>query len=195
MLCEAWSSDLSPEFCWLFLCTQEKSLWFLEWTIWLQLLWWLTDNMVPKECQGQALSVLGHPHVAGHIGPFLPRTLLCGCISFSSSLLTGPFLFFCLLPSVPSLLLDGTRSYTHKCCLLVSFEILCTFHAPEPVCLLAAFLYFLLSLLPPHGKCWLCICLHQRKCMWKPPCPSCMVALLCSHIFTAIPWGRFAIST
>lgn len=89
-----------------------RSHWFLEWTIWLQLLWWLTDNMVPKECQGQALSVLGHPHVAGHSGPFLPRTLLCGCISFSGSLLTGPFLFLFLLLSVPSSL-DAIWGYTH----------------------------------------------------------------------------------
>lgn len=127
--------------------------------------------------------------------PFLTQNSFVWLHLFSSSLLTGPFLVFFLLPSVPSLLLDGIWSYTHNCCLLVSVVIQCAFHAPEPVCLLAAFLYFLLSLLPPHGKCWLRICLHQRKCMWKPPCPSCMLALFCSHIFTDSPWGRFAIST
>lgn len=64
-VCEAWSSDFSPEFFWLFLCTQEKSLWFLEWIIWV-----ITAPLVADKQHG--------PKRISGVRPFGLRTSTCG---------------------------------------------------------------------------------------------------------------------
>lgn len=114
-VCEAWNSDLSPEFFWMFLCTQEKSLWFLEWTIWVITVTLVADRQHgPKRISGTSplclrTSACGRAH-----WPFLTQNSFVWLHLFLQFSLTGPFLSFVLLPLVPSLLLDAIWSYSHK---------------------------------------------------------------------------------
>lgn len=114
-----------------------------------------------------SLSASEHPHVAEHIGPFLPRTLLCGCISSSSSLGTGPFLFFVLLPLVPSLLLDAIWSYTKLCCLRITSDAVCILCTRACAFALSVLIFHIVS---SPSKCYdyTFVCIKENACESLP---------------------------
>lgn len=158
-----------------------------------------------------ATSLVAHrqhgPKRMSGASPFCLRTSTCGrahwpFLTQNSFVWLHLFLWFSLNLAIPIPFPFAVSTFIVRCHLRLhshaafSFALwFCVHFMHQSLCVCSQHSYISFCLFFHHMVNVDYICLHQRKCMWKPPCPSCMLALFCSHIFTDIPWGRFAIST
>lgn len=142
-----------------------------------------TQNLIQKEFQGQTPSAFQPPHVADQGGPFLPRALLCGCLSSLSSQLSGPSWSFFLC--VFSTCTVGCYLQLHSTVEGSAAPLACAcvrFLHPEP-CVCSQHSSVLFHIVWPSTTWYnvrLHICLHQRKCMCTLPSPHpASISVLC----------------